>query len=376
MAIKKRTDKDIHRSSHFWAIYFAVSAAALLILVVALMVVSVRLAEYEAAQPKYVAAEVFAQYFEPMNYEDLLADAHYDAGDAGTDEIEEYLKEEIGDSTLTYSIGSSNDSGEIKYIVKAGAKQLASINLRVSENETKHGFQTYEFSYVELHLNTDVSVEPIELEVAVEVPASYSVMVDGVLLTEDFLTSNYIKTDILSCYPPDIMGVEYAVYTVAGLEELPGEIVVTDAEGQNAEVGFDENTNTYTAGVTYSQSLAEEYSEFVTAAMQGYAAYVQASKDVGLGNIKSYFDTESEVYADVVAAGGNRWMVLDWDGVDYENVNVGEFYAHTPEIFSCHISFAQVLHRAGREDYVDYVDMYVFLHLTDKGYKIFGWHNV
>lgn len=376
MARKKRTDRDIHRSSHFWAIYFSVSAAALLIVVVALVVVSERLAEYEAAQPKYVAAEVFARYFEPINYAALLADAHYDAGDAGTDEIEEYLKEEIGDSALTYSIGSSNDSGEIKYIVKAGAKQLASINLRISENETKHGFSTYEFSYVDLHLNTDVSVEPIELEVAVEVPASYSVMVDGVPLTEDFLTSNYIKTDIMPCYPPDISGVEYAVYTLAGLEELPGEIVVTDAEGQNAEVSFDENTNTYTSGVTYSQSLAEEYSEFVTAAMQGYAAYVQASKEIGLSNIKSYFDTESDVYADVVAAGGNRWMVLDWNGVDYENVNVGEFYAHTLEIFSCHISFSQVLHRTGREDYVDFVDVYVFLHLTDKGYKIFGWHNV
>lgn len=376
MAMKKRTDKDIHRSSHFWAIYFAVSAAVFLIVVVALVVVSARLAEYEAAQPKYVAADVFARYFEPINYADLLADARYDAGDAGTDEIEEYLKEEIGDSTLTYSIGSSNDSGEIKYIVKAGAKQLASINLRISENVTKHGFQTYELSYVDLDLNTDVSVEPIELEVAIEVPVPYSVMVDGVLLSEDYLTSNYIKTDIMQCYPPDITGVEYAVYTVTGLEELPGEIVVTDEEGQKAEVSIDENTNTYTSGVTYSQSLAEEYSEFVTAAMQGYSAYVQASKDVGLSDIKPYFDTESDVYADVVAAGGNRWMVLDWDGVDYENVNVGEFYAYTPEIFSCHISFAQVLHRAGREDYVDYVDMYVFLHLTDKGYKIFGWHNV
>lgn len=375
--MKKRRDKDLHKSSsRFWTIYCAVTAAVLLIVVLALKVVAARLAEYESAQPKYVAAEVFARYFEPINYADLLADARYDAGDAEADEIEEYLKEEIGDSKLTYAIGSSNDSDEIRYIVKAGAKQLASINLRISENETKHGFQTYEFSYVELHLNIDISVEPIEFEATVEAPASYSVMVDGVLLTEDFLTSNYIKTDIMPCYPPDITGVEYAVYTLAGLEELPGEIVVTDAEGQNAEVSFDEKNNTYTSGVIYSQSLAEEYSEFVTAAMQGYAAYVQASKDVGLGNIKSYFDTESDVYADVVAAGGNRWMVLDWNGVDYENVNVGEFYAHTPEIFSCHISFSQVLHRTGKEDYVDFVDVYVFLHQTDKGYKIFGWHNV
>lgn len=375
---KEKTGRGF-RLSLFWTIYFSVTAVTLLLVFIALRIVSARLAEYEAAQPKYVAQEVYARYFQPVNYPDLLADARYDAGEADMAEIMDYLAEEIGDSELSYSIGSSNNPNEVRYIVKAGGKQFASINLKVSETETEHGFQQYEFSYVELYLNTEAPVDPkdpIVFTVTIDVPSAYSVAVDGELLTEEFLTSSYIKTDLMNYYPPDITGVEYAVYTLADLGEFPGEVVVTDSDGQNAEVSFDENTCTYTSGITYSQSLAEEYSEFVTKAMQGYAEYVQASKKVGLNSIKPYFDTESDLYADVVAAGGNRWMVREWSGVDYENVNIGEFYAHTPEIFSCHISFTQLLHRENQEDFLDVVDMYVFLHLTDEGYKIFDWYNV
>ena len=375
MNIKKKTDKG-GRIPLFWVIYFGVTATAILVVIVALQVIKDRLVEYEAVQPKYVAAEVFSRYFEPIQYEELLADARYDAGTAEPQEIVEYLQGEVGSSPLTYSIGTSNEPNEMRYIVKAGAKQFASINLRLSENQSQHGFDTYEFSYIELYLNTEDMTEPIEFMITIEAPSFCSVMVDGQLLSEEFIVSKPIRTDFMPSYLQDVEGVEYAVYTIEGLTELPEEVLVTDPEGQNAEISFDENTDTYTAGVIYSQTLAEEYSGFGTEAMEKYAEYVQASDTVGLNSIKGYFDTDSDLYADVVAAGGSRWMVLDWDNVSYEDVSVGEFYAHTPEMFSCHISFTQLLHRTGREDYTDYVDKYVFLHLTDNGYKIFRWYNV
>ena len=140
-------------------------------------------------------------------------------------------------------------------------------------------------------------------------------------------------------------------------------------------MNFDEASNTYTAGLPYSGELEEEYAEFVIEAMQGYSQYIQASASVSLGSIKPYFDTESEAYADVVAVGGDRWMVKEWSGVEFKDLTIGEFYAYTPEIFSCHISFTQVLHRDGREDYTDVVDKYVFLHRTENGYRIYAWHN-
>ena len=375
MTEKRRTNRGF-RIPRFYVIYLAATITVIIIMMIALEIVKSRMAEYEAAQPKYVAEEVFARYFDPIDYTALLTDAEYDAKEADREDIAAYLSDEIGKEQLTYSVGSSNDPDEIKYIVKAGSKQLGAIALRTGSQKTEHGFQTYEFSHIELYLNTEAYLEELSrITVTVEAPASYSITVDGEPLTAELAADVYTRTDVMKHYPPDVPEIEYAVYTITTLHELPKEVVVIDPDGIQTEVNFEENTNTYTGSLVYSEAMEAEYSDFVINALEGYAAYVQNSKNIGLSNLKDYFDTDSDAYADVVAAGGNRWMVRAWSGIDFENVCIGEFYSHTPEIFSCHISFTQLLHQADQEDFVDYIDMYVFLHLTDQGYKIYDWFN-
>lgn len=375
MTGKRKTNSGF-RIPRFYVIYLAVTFTAIIVLMIALGVVRSRMAEYEAAQPKYVAQEVFAQYFEPIDYIALLTDADYDAGEADMEDLADYLRDEIGGEQLTYSIGSSNDPDEVKYIVKAGSKQLGAIALKACNQKTEHGFQTYELSHIDLYLNTEAYLEELSrITVTVEVPATYSVTMDGEPLTEELAADVYTRTDVMKYYPPDVPEIEYTVYTITTLHELPREVVVIDPDGFQAEVSFEEDTNTYTGGLVYSEAMEAEYSDFVINALEGYAAYVQNAKNVGLNNINSYFDTDSDAYADVVAAGRNRWMVRAWSGIDFENVSIGEFYTHTPEIFSCHISFKQLLYQADQEDFVDFIDMYVFLHLTDQGYKIYDWFN-
>ena len=375
MTEKRRTNSGF-RIPRFYVIYLAATITVIVIVLIALGIVRSRMAEYEAAQPKYVAEEVFARYFEPIDYITLLTDADYEAGEADIEDLADYLRDEIGGEQLTYSVGSSNDPDEIKYIVKAGSKQLGAIALKTCSQKTEHGFQTYELSHIELYLNTEAYLEELSrIAVTVEVPAGYSVTVDGEPLTAELAADVYTRTDIMKYYPPDVPEIEYAVYTITTLHELPKEVVAIDPDGFQAPVSFEEDTNTYTCSLVYSEAMEAEYSDFVINALEGYAAYVQNAKNVGLNNIKDYFDTGSDAYADVVAAGGNRWMVRTWSGIDFENVSIGEFYTHTPEIFSCHISFKQLLHPAGQEDFVDFIDMYVFLHLTDQGYKIYDWFH-
>ena len=104
------------RISRFFAVYLAVTAAAVLIIVALLGVVSNRLAEYEAVQPKYVAADIFEKYFtRPLKYDELLAAATFERGEATDAEIVEYLTGEIGDSELSFSKGLSNEDGAVKY---------------------------------------------------------------------------------------------------------------------------------------------------------------------------------------------------------------------------------------------------------------------
>ena len=375
MAKKERENRS-SRIPRFYVIYLTVTVVVILLVFILLQVVKSRLAEYELVQPKYVAEEVFARYFEPVNYAKLLADARYEAGEVELDELVDYLKEEIGEAELSYAVGLSNEENEIRYVVKAGSKQLAAIVLNVADEKTEHGYQTYEFSYIELYLNMEAYLEELaKTVVTIEVPGTYSVMVDGELLSAELITETYTLTDLTKYYPSDVPDMEYAVYTVKTLGELPGEVIVTNPEGIEAEVRLNEDTLTYTCGLVYNESMKADYGEFVTKALEGYAAYVQASEDVSLSSIKGYFDTSSDAYADVVTAGGNRWMVNEWSGIDFEDVTVEEFYVHTPEIFSCRISFTQLLHRDGKEDFKDAIDMYVFLHLTEGGYKIYHWFN-
>ena len=381
MRDKSGTNKGFHISL-FYVIYLVVVVAVCVAVMYGLKIVRNRMAEYEAAQPKYVVEEVFTRYFDPINYTALLAEADYDAAGVSVDDLMDYLNDEIGGEQLTYSVGSSNDPDEIRYIVKAGSKQLAAIMLKTGSQMTEHGFQTYDFSRIELYLNMEAYLEELSryleelsrIVVTFDVPVSYSVTVDGELLTADFLTDTYTRENVMTNHPPDVPEIEYAVYTITTLHELPEDVAVISPEGIPAQVSFDESTCTYTCDIVYDEALEAEYSEFVINAIEKYAIFVHKMESPELDDIKSYFDTSSDTYADMVAARNDYYMVRAWLGIDFEDVNVGEFYAHTPEIFSCRISLTQVLHRTN-VTYTDVIDMYVFLHLTNHGYKIYGLFN-
>lgn len=374
MGDKNRNGKRI---SWFYLVYFSLTIITIVVIIMGLGVVRSRLEEYEAAQPKYVAAEVFGRYFDPLDYDKLLADAEYDAAGVASEFLKEYLASEIGEAALTYAAGSSNDPSELKYIVKAGSKQLAAIALNVSDRTTEHGYETYDFSRVELYLNMEAYLDELsKFSITLEAPSFYTVEVDGEPLAEEFVTSTFIPAGMMRFYPEDVSEIEYVSYIIEDLRELPESVIVTTPQGEEALVNYDEESNTYTCGLVYSDGMAEEYSDFVVQAIEGYAAYVQGSSTIGLSKLKDYFDASSSAYADVVAAGGNRWMAnKGWSGIDFEDVSVGEFYVHTPEIFSCHISLVQLLHREGNEDFMDIIDMYLFLHRTENGYKIYEWFN-
>ena len=65
--VKKKSSRRRFRFSTFYMVYWIMTAVLILIIVALLAIVKDRLAEYEAVQPKYLAAEVFARYFDPVD---------------------------------------------------------------------------------------------------------------------------------------------------------------------------------------------------------------------------------------------------------------------------------------------------------------------
>ncbi len=380
MAMKKGPLHGFH-ISRFYVIYLAVTISVILIIIASLGVVSKRLAEYEEAQPKYVAAEVFEKYFTvPLKYDALLADAVFDRGGATDAEIIEYLSSEIGSSELSYSKGLAAEDGTVKYVVRAGSKQLGAIILSVSDKKTEHGFSLYELSRVELNLNVSGPEEtetegPPTLTLSFDVPSSYTVTVDGVALSTENVTSTHLRPDVLEYYPSGVEGVEYTVYTLTTLYELPEKVEVKDLLGGTAEVTFDADTNTYTAGIIYSEQLASEHTEFVTEALKWYAAYLQRVPGYKASKISSYFEEGSVAYENIKTVAKDLWMMTEPSGSDFENVTASEFYALSANVLTCRVRLTQILHRNGKEDNADTIDMYLFFHQTADGYRIYEMYN-
>ena len=370
MARGKRIQARSRAVSRFYLIYLICVLAALAAIFIACAAVRGLLAEYEGAQPKYVAAEAFETYFAPIDYDRLLSEARYDAGFASPEAVRDYLSGEVGGDELSWSIGSSGDPSEVKYIVKAGRKQIGSICLSAASEKTAHGFQTYRLSHVELSLSPAAIPGGV---VTVLAPAACTVTVDGMELTAEQQTDTYVNTKALKYYPSGVSGIEYAVYALPGLRELPREVSVTGAFGGRSEVTFDPSDNTYTAGPAYSEELAAEYGPFVTEAVERYAAYMQRVPGNGF-SIRKYFDPDSALYQAISAASRDLWMVVVPTGNQFQNVEVGEFCAHGEDSISCHISFTQMVYRGG-EDRPDVIDMYVFLRRTDSGWRIYEWYN-
>lgn len=375
--MKKRNQKK--ELPLFYIIYLSVLAAVILFIIAALGIVTQRLAEYESAQPKHVAAEVFTEYFEPVNYSALLADAVYDAGAATPSEITDHLTAEIGSETITYSLGSSAVEGVVTYIVKAGNMKFAAINLTESEKTTEHGYPLYELASIDLYLTTSVVDTPPETEetvtytVSIAAPVGYTVQLGGIDLLESHISEYYKSTKVLPHFPTDSDGIDFCTYKISGLETIPESIVVKDNLGADAPYEFDADTLTFTVGVNYSESLKETHAQFVSDAVTGYAAFMQA--DSSFSKIKKYFDPDSALYDAIEAAGKDLWMVKDHDGYDFTDIEVGEFFAINSTTVACHISFTHILYNEGKADRPDVIDMYVFLHDTGNGYKIYEWYN-
>ena len=377
--MKKRGHNREHFSL-FYVIYFTFVFLFVAIVLLLSGVVKDRLAEYESVQPKYKAAEIFDKYFNPVDFRALLADAKYEAEGVTQDEIEEYLRGQIADEEITYAIGSSDKEDEIRYIVKAGDKKFAAIILKKSDIKSEHGYSTYELDSIELYVSVRHEEDNPTYTITISVPAGYTAYIDGTALTTEYKTETVINEDAFRYYPDGVTGIQYDVYVVPELESPPVNVTAKDTKGKDAVISAiddDGYERSYTAAVNNDEALAAEYSEYITNAIEGYAAYMQ--KDKRFFFFFKYFDPSSELYNTVKAAGNDLWMVIDHDSYEFKDVSIGEFYnwgtVSDGDVISCRISFMHILHRAGRDDFLDVIDMTVFLRKTDEGYKIYKWYN-
>lgn len=375
----------------FWVLLLAFIIISVIVINNALDKITAFLEEYESVQPKYVEAEVFDSYFKRIDYEKLLTAADR-GGNEDITEFEDkedlinYLKGLYSDKEITYysiSTGTSNaqtaqldlsdlagyfvdqfnSKGDIKYIVKADEDKIAEFTLVHSDSAakiSKHGFKEYELGSIELFFFPHESV-------TVKLPKTSTLTVNGVKVSDKYLIPEVNEEEEFNKHLPEgLEGVVYVAYTVDGLYLKP-EISVTDKDGRTVEAVYNAEDNYWAAGFLYDDALAAQYSTYVINAIQKYAAYMQM--DGSRADFIDYYDTDSDLWENIITT--ENYFVWEHEGYTFKNQKASEFYRYNDDVFSCRVSMTHVLHRYGWEDYVDYIDMTIFLRKVDGNYLIF-----
>jgi len=345
------------------------------------------LEEYESIQPKYAETEIFEKYFSPIDY-DALLEYSGRGGESDLTEFEtredliEYLKALYGDKEITYysiSTGTSgssaspldikniaqffvdqfNSKGDIKYIVKADNDKIAEFTLSHSEDpsmKSMSGFKKYELSNITLFFFPHESV-------TVKLPKSSTLKINGTEVNESHRIEDvYEETDSVKHMPEGTEGIVYVAYLVKDLYLKP-EITVTDKDGKNTAVEYIEEDNYYSSDFVYDDALAAQQSAYVINAIEKYAAYMQM--DGARRDFIDFFDTESDLWKNIIST--ENYFVWDHTGFSFRNQSASEFYSYSPDVFSCRVKMEHLLHNYGREDYVDYIDMTLYLKKSSDG---------
>lgn len=347
----------------FYIVYFFLVLLALGGIAFGMIWLNGLLAEYESSRPEYVADAVFEKYYKSGDFS-KLAEVTYDEDSYNSIEsITAFLNEQYGDTELTYTSVSSGDTDVLKYIIKAGDYKISSFTLKKSGETTERGFAFYTEDSLEVYYVADKSA-------GILVPDFSDVYINGKKLGKENVVQDGIILQTADKTPEGVNPVQYTRYAVEGLIEEP-DVKVMSGDVEN-EVLYNAETKEYEASLPNNAELEAEHKEFVIAAIEEYAKYMEM--DSHWGAVSPYFETGTFLYNSIRTVA--NYLVYPHDGYRFEDEYAGEFYAYNEDTFSCRVSVVQILENAGMEDFYDEIDMTVYLRRVGDRFLIYDWNVI
>ena len=329
------------------------------------------LTDFEYAQPTVKAQQVFTEVFTNPNWGDL-----YDAAGAedspyeGKEEYVNYMEEKVGDSELTYTeISAGMDKSKKKFLVFLGDEKVASFTLVDKNYVGSVNLQDMQ-SLEELEKVTNIPNWTLgAVEVFFQREGSYRIVkmdgmtatVNGVALDESF-TIQKATTKAENYLPEGATGFITETQEVTGLMELP-DVMVTDKNGANVPVSYDELTRTFTAQ-TESNTMSDEEKELALEAAKVSCKWmIEAVTD--RGTVAKHFDPTSDAYNNIVK-NTELWM-QDYNSYSFENDSVTDYARYSDDIFSVRVKTDVKVVRTNGTDKVWNFDQSMFFRKTDSG---------
>lgn len=347
--------------SRFYQVYFIVVAVALIAIAIGTGWLRGMLADYESAQPVYVAEDV-AKLFEDRDYQRIyeLDTSATQIADGDKAFYLESMAEITSGKAVEWSAAFSTNDDERKYNVTLDGDKFASFTLVPSGETTKRGNRLWKLGELTTFVTRrepdpepeptpepepEVTPEPTpapgeRFECRITVPSSCTVTVDGEVLSEANAQVNP-KTYFEAGFLPE--GVENPLmteYVYGALSENPT-VEATDQSGAAvALTAVEDRERTWSCGLKEDEEMRQKYGE--TAINLGKKIAKFMSKEVSKKGITK-----------ICLRGSPAWEIFDnlsnryatpHDGYDFRNEAVTEFYRLSDSCFTCRVSFELVLY--------------------------------
>lgn len=340
--------------SKFYKIFFSVIAGFLVLLIAGAIVLSFVLADYETTVPDVIADSCFKNYIGTGNYAGLRNEgAAFEKADA----INAACAERAAGKELTMAKGTKGSDDSVSYIVRAGEEKLLTFTLVKSDGKSRFGFSSYMVGKVNFHFAKDITVKA---------PADCTVSVNGVTLTEDFLTGEPTVDEALPM-PDDLKPVAICTYQVNDLLNDPTVTAAGEA-GDGRLVTYNQTGRYYEVGGEQDASLAEQYSSYVIEATERYATWM--ADDGWFGMVADYFEPDTATYQYIRDTEVS--FVWDHDSYDFSDAKASDFHRYSDTVFTCRVKVTQNLYLRGKEPYHDYIDLTLCMHRVGNKYLVYG----
>ena len=277
--------------------------------------------------------------------------------------------EQLRSGELSYAKAPGSYATEAPiYRIYAGEIPVADVHLSAYNEETIFAILTimdWKIESVDAIFNVDTD------SYTVNVPDSYRVTVNGVELTEEYLTGETAPIEALQYVSAYAEMPELVQYRVDGLVHTP-EVCVYTADGTATEVV--KEGKSYSAGFVGTDEIPEEYLEDALYMAETWSLFntrdLEGSQ-YGLSTVRAFLIKDSDYYVQA-----KNWATsIDitftskhtLDDPPFSNVSVTNFIQYSDICYSCDIYFEKILHLTRtHEDVLDVTDSnYIFLCIDD-----------
>lgn len=309
-------------------------ATVLLILIVGIWVFFYSFIDgYEKGMSYHKIAEIAEEIKTDPDkvFKDIKLSSEFESDDYAVN----YIKNLVTGKEIEYREAKENTTSDPVYELVVDKKVFAKVSL-AQDGKIKHGFKNWKIKSINIS-----DYLPATTQITVLAPSDSDVYVNDVKVSVDYVTEDNVTIDVLSNVEQYLQNSpKMTKYEIKGLYETP-EVSVKDTAGNNLEVIGE--SGKYTAGVSESKELEEEFKQYLLDVSNAYARNF-ANLDKSIFN---YVRPGSELYDAVSSATTYFYPNSKISGTEFTTREISDFVRYSDDCFACHVKYDYTIYFTG-----------------------------